>query len=67
MACSTVVAAAANTGMDARGESLMERSGDGGAVVEAARRSEGSQWQWRRGSRHGAEGNKKETRGKEEI
>lgn len=47
----------AGAGGEARGESWMERSGDGGAAVEAARRRER-----RRGPRpRGGEGREKET------
>ena len=49
-----------DTGGEARGESWMERSGEGGAAVEAARRREGARRR-RAPRRCGGEGREKET------
>jgi hypothetical protein len=59
---SAVAAPFVDAGGDARGESWMERSGEGGAAVEAARRRKGAR---RRGApwRCGGEGREKETAG----
>jgi len=51
---SAVAAPLVDAGGEARGESWMERSGEGGAAVEAARRREGAR-------RCGGEGREKET------